>query len=213
MEIWPWMLLCFWIVTLLQFGSPIFLSLLSLSRLKVVVYPVVTIFKQTSFIIKSVICIFTISDLSTLPITMLMKVIYVKMPLSICSPFIDPTGSVLLTKIATWLPVIIQIGATIFILVIYTLLVQNLKTSQKSVQSITPRKESNVTLILQIIALTTFNIICWIPSCAIYLVSMFSDRYPIELALWTTIIATPINSIINPVIFIATTTKKIIISK
>ena len=62
-------------------------------------------------------------------------------------------------------------------------------------------KKANSTVIFQIITLTVSNIICWIPSGIIYLTSTFSDKYPINIASWVQIVLTPINSIIDPIVF------------
>ena len=76
-------------------------------------------------------------------------------------------------------------------------------TLQKSDNSIlNPNlKKANSTVIIQIITLTISNIICWIPSGIIYLISTFSNKYPIDIAIWTPIVLTPINSIIDPIVF------------
>ena len=55
---------------------------------------------------------------------------------------------------------------------------------------------------IQIFIVTVSNILCWIPSGIIYLVALFLKKYPVNLIIWSTIAVTPINSVINPVVFI-----------
>ena len=62
----------------------------------------------------------------------------------------------------------------------------------------------------QLIITSTSNIICWFPANVIYLSAMFLSSYSIDLVIWTTVIITPINSIINPSVFIITIIKKFV---
>ena len=69
--------------------------------------------------------------------------------------------------------------------------------------------KNNTTLMIQIIIITASNTLCWIPSGIIYLISLFMKKYLIDMVTWATIAITPVNSIINPVVFIVTTIRKI----
>ncbi len=59
--------------------------------------------------------------------------------------------------------------------------------------------------LLWVLQQTSSNIgpLCWIPSCAIFLTSVFLEQYPIQIAVWTIIAVTPINALLNPVVFTA----------
>ena len=59
-------------------------------------------------------------------------------------------------------------------------------------------------MILNLITTTTSNILCWFPVNTVYLSVMFLSTYPIELVIWTIGAVMPINSIINPCVFIVT---------
>ena len=54
----------------------------------------------------------------------------------------------------------------------------------------------------QFILTSTSNILCWFPTNAIYLSAMYLSTYPISLVIWTTVIIMPINSVINPCVFL-----------
>ena len=99
----------------------------------------------------------------------------------------------------------IQLISASFISYLHYKIVQLLKESQRI------RDQSGSlswSLKLQLISLSVSNIICWIPSTIIHLSSIFLERYPNELLMWTTVFAVPINSIINPITFIVKMKKK-----
>ena len=189
--------------------SPCSLFILSFSRLMVVMHPLNTRFKETKFVLKCIFGIFFSVLILSLGVTILLWVIYFHIPLNLCSPFVDPTNQVILIKITTWFTVICQLSAIILILIIYIVLIKELRKSQQRMKKATSRQKSNTTLIVQIIIITGSNILCWIPTGVIYLVSMFMKKYPVIMVIWTTIVVTPINSIINPIVFIFTSIRKI----
>ena len=53
-------------------------------------------------------------------------------------------------------------------------------------------------MIFQIVLITGSNIVCWVPSGIIYILSALSYKFPVEILLYTTIYITPVNSIVNP---------------
>ena len=64
-------------------------------------------------------------------------------------------------------------------------------------------------MVSQLILISTSNILCWFPTNAIYLSAMYLPIYPINLVIWTTEIIMPINSVINPCVFLLTNMKEI----
>ena len=138
----------------------------------------------------------------------LMKFLYQTVPLCICSPFVDPTNSITLIKAFAWLSVILQVILIIFILVSYILVVKELMKSQEVIWNLMSKISSNVSLIIQLIIITGSNILCQTPSSMIYTLSMFMDMNPIDMIIWTTVAITPINSIINPIVFTIGTKRK-----
>ena len=67
---------------------------------------------------------------------------------------------------------------------------------------------SNISLIIQLLIITLSNIICWFPANAIFVSAMFLSRYPTELVMLTTVIGIPVNSIINPSVYLIISLKK-----
>ena len=131
-----------------------------------------------------------------------------KLLFNIYSSFVDPTNSFVLIKYITWAIIIIQFCAVIFIFILYILILSIFKKSEEVFQEKVFKKHVNTFFIVQMVIVTGSNILCWIPSGTIYLASTFLDKYPISMVIWTAVTITPINSIINPVVFIITTMRK-----
>ena len=180
--------------------SPLSLSFLSVQRCLVIVFPLNAKYKNKQFAVKWLTGIFTVSIVLVVVMCVLMKYLEIIIPLTTCTPFVDPTNSIHLIKIITCLVVILQFGATFMVFIAYSVMIISLQKSDDSI--LKPNlKKANSMVMFQIITLTVSNIICWIPSGIIYLTSTFSDKYLINIAIWTPIVLTPINSIINPIVF------------
>ena len=208
---WRSGILCF--VTLmvnLNFNllSPLLLLFMSVTRLMVVLHPLNSSFKEAKYLSRYLISIMTASFLTSILITILVRLFYKHIPTQLCSPFIDPTNSVIFTQLLTWVFAFIQVSSSLFICVIYSLLMKELRDSREKLKQARSNVQSNAPLIIQLIIVCTSNIMCWIPSNIIYLTAMFLDSYPVEMIIWTTIAVVPINCIINPIVFIVSNLKK-----
>ena len=60
----------------------------------------------------------------------------------------------------------------------------------------------------QVVIVTFSNLMCWIPSKIIYISTLFMSKYPTDLFIWTTIAVTPLNSMIDPLVFVVSTMKR-----
>ena len=121
-------------------ASPFLLGFLSLSRLMVVLYPLNTKFKSTKFAITRVFFLLVTAFVISLIITVTMFILYGTVPLSLCSPFVDPTDSILLIKIITWFIVIIQFVFCVKILFVHNKLIQQLRKPKGNIQKTTSKK-------------------------------------------------------------------------
>ena len=131
------------------------------------------------------------------------KTMNTSIPSVLCLPFIDPSNSNIFIKIITIFIGICQILASLLICLSYLFLVTVLRQTKYGLQKSKNTSKSGV--ILQLLIVTASNLLCWIPSNTIYLLSLFLSRYPIDILIWTTIAVTPVNSIVNPTVFIVTT--------
>ena len=62
--------------------------------------------------------------------------------------------------------------------------------------------------IVQLFLITLSNILCWFPTNVIYVAAMLMPTYPANIVLWTIITVLPINSIVNPLVFIVGTFRR-----
>ena len=164
-------------------------------------YPVETKLNKFKHLMK---CIKSFCTLSTLLAIVVMTITWKHLsylPINLCTPFVDSSHSVILIKIIIWCIVVLQVVFLMSINAMHILLISTIKRNQMKIKTRRSRTKSNVSLMMQLFILSSSNILCWNPSCVIYIVIMFVDRYPIEIVTWTTILIVPINAIINSVCF------------
>ena len=202
---WKSGLMCFTALSIcLTFSllSTFFLTFLAFLRFWTVVNKLSMKFGNTVFT-KTVLCVtILLSILTTTIIAYIVKIFHKEVPFKLCSPFVDPTDSVLTLRITTLVTVSFQFSSVFIIFVIYFLMVRYLKSYDNDFFENGSQKKSHAPLFIQIFIVTVSNILCWIPSGTIYLVALFLKKYPVNLIIWSTIAVTPINSVINPVVFI-----------
>ena len=198
-----------WFTILVQFV----LIFLSLPRLMIVIHPVVTQFKRTGFVLKSLVSLVCLSFLSALFVTLSFRFNYEIVPTSLCLPFIDPTNLIIMIKVITWIFVITQTVTSIVMTAIYVLLIKRVKESQKKLIESKSSQDSDTVLIIQLVVITTSNTLSWFPANGIYLAAMFLSTYPIDLILWAAVIGMPLNSMINPSVFTLVFIRKYINSR
>ncbi len=129
-------------------------------------------------------------------------------PNTLCSPLIDPQNSTFLSIAFAIFSILIQVVAIISNIVMYSKLISEIRSSHKNVGAAKSKKTSDVPIFVQLVAITSSNLLCWIPSGIIHLISLFVKPYPMEMLIWVNIVVLPMNSIVNPIIFIITTIRK-----
>ena len=189
--------------------SPLITTFLSFSRLMVIVHPLTSRFKNKTFVFKRLIWLLIFCATVASSTSIAMFKIYSSVPYALCHPFVDPSGSVLLVKITTWIVVTLQTVSCIINIFLYLKLLKDMKISQKEVQKSVKQSNRARSMTIQIVILMTSNILTWIPSGVIYLALLHLNKYPIEIVAWTIILITTINPVINPLVIIATRAKKL----
>ena len=210
-ERWKSEVLCFLTFSInLHFSvsSPFVLSFMSFSRCMVVVHPFDSQFKEKNIILKYISMIFMVTSTLVIGLTTLTWYLYKNSPMGLFSPFIDPTNSFAVIKVLTWLTTIVQTSVIIIIIFTHIRLISSFTKHQKQLVNVVSKSQSNVSLIIQLLTITVSNVICWVPSSIIFVISMFMQTYPTEMLIWTSVAVVPINSIINPMVFITTTLRK-----
>ena len=87
----------------------------------------------------------------------------------------------------------------------YGVLITILRKTQRNLKKSVSLNTFN--LIAQVVIVTFSNLMCWIPSNIIYISTSFMSKYQTDLLIWTTKAVTPINSMINPLVFVVSTMK------
>ena len=202
---WQSSMLCFTSFGLAFFFtmlSPIVLFILSLSRLMVVRYPLESNFKRVEFEMYASASVLGVSVVLTITTHQIQE----ELPIGLCLPFVDPASSSIMFMIITWIVAVNQLFASMTIVIVYILLFKELHKSKPLSNSSSKKDKVSKLLIFQLVLVSASNIICWLPSSGIYLASQFMTRYPTKMIIWTTVM--PLNSIINPVLFIAHAVRK-----
>ena len=182
--------------------------MLALSRLMIVINPLHTTFKNFRHVFGFAIVIYTLSFIFTVFVTLYLKFNENILPTNLCLPFIDPTNSIIILKIWIWYVVCSQYATSLFIAICYIMLMSRLTKHQKKLGKTKWIKNANVSLLLQLIVVTFSNIICWFPANAIFITAMFVRTYPVYLVTCMIVFVLPLNSIINPIVFISTYFRK-----
>lgn len=208
---WKSSTLCFTLHTILfsySVLSPVLLCFMSLSRLMVVVHPVDSDFKRTSFVRKYVISFIVVICVLATATTVLLWGIAGKVPNALCMPFSDPLDSVVLVQILAWIMLLLKSFAVVGIAVMYGILVKELKKSQNKVKEGRSKQTSNVPLYCQLICMVIVDFLCWVPSGIVYIVALLMEQYTPTVIAYTFLTGETLNSIVNPTIFTVLTVRK-----
>ncbi len=200
--------LSFGLVLLFSFSSPVVLFFLCLMRFCAVRYAISSKFRETHVVIKCICFIFGATLLLSSGSTCITKLLSPILPFTLCLPFVDPSNSIIIFKCLVALITVFQFSASFFIAYLYKRLVNELKNRQSLPQH-HKHKDREFGMIIQLVVITFSNILCWFPSGIVYITSLFLNRYPTDMVIWTTVAVLPINSILNPVVFAATTFRKL----
>ncbi len=187
--------------------SPALLCYLSVLRLMVVLHPLESKFKENSFVLKPMILIMAIGFFISICVTTTTALWTEIIPFSLCSPFFDPTHSYIILHINTWFVASLQLLSICFICCAYGKLILEVMESQEAVMKSTSKQKSHTQLKLQLFFVIGFDMLTWIPSSTIHILSHFIGKFPTEIVLWTAVAISPVNSIVNPIVFVATTLK------
>ncbi len=201
--------LAMWLFTAHSLITPLFICLSSYSRLNVVAKPLTSKYKRKSFIQNHLLFIIVPVILVVTLFCFVQKFVYVLVPTPFCCPYVDPSDSYPLTTAATVLVFAEQVTALVCIILFYTKLVIQLKESEQNIkQSVSKERNYNST-IFQLVSLSIFYTVSWLPSGLIFLVTLFLGQYPLHLPAWATLVFFPLNAFFCPMVFFCTNVKKL----
>ncbi len=208
----------FGLFVLFSLGTPLVLSFFAFVRLQVVENPITTRFKSTNvllqFLVPGFIVSFSISLIMTV-VTWLekSKFVHIKQSLVLCYPFVDLTDQLVLIKVVTSLVLTLQLVGAMYILVVYFKLFSSVQASKVQAAASVSKHKSNTALMVQIVCITSSNILCWIPSNTVHLVALVKESYSLQMVFWTAATIYPLNSLVNPAVFSITSLRKLIKAK
>ena len=181
--------------------NPYLLCILSLARLMVIKYPPQSRFKSPSFVLKCI--LYGNTTLFALCISIFIS--KQTIPTSLCSPFIHPSDTRIQINNISMFVAIIQFAAFLFICVVNYSMVKALLYKDH----FTPIRPNNLekNIVLQLVFLTSSNLLSWFPSSIIFLSSWFLIKHPTKLLVWTIVAVMPTNCIVNPFVFLIFNTR------
>ena len=191
--------------------TQIFLAYLSLCRLMIVVHPIISKFKKVSFVFKSLSIFALVSFLVSLVGTIVVRTVLLELPMSLCLPLVDPTGELVMLHVITGFAVASQTITSISIVFMHVHLVFSLSRQKQEMQGKRGKRTSSKGRVIQLIVLTTSNILCWYPANVIYLTAYFLPMYPTSLVIWSVVAIVPLNSIVNPTVFLSVEIQKFVL--
>ena len=196
----------FTLVTVFHLASISMLCFMSLARSMVVLYPFESRFKRHKFVSQCVFIGVSLLVLVSVCFVFTYKFVRRIIPTVLCSPFIDPAGS-LWHVFSGMFVLCAQIVAIVFSCLAYTLLVQKMKKSEKGIRK-TGEEKSHMGIIVQISILITPHCLSWVPSSLVYVSCLFLPEYPSHLLLWPTLFVAPLCSFVHPVVFVTLSLRK-----
>ncbi len=163
-----------------------FLCLISVARLMVVVHPLKSPYKSAGYVRTQIVYSFSIIGILCTGIAASTWVqslsISTQVSDKLCSPFADPTGSVLIEKVVTILILIYQIAAAFVMSVMYCLLIESLADSQGQFKS----RKKHINVLFGITGLTVTHVALCLSSNAIYAAALFLPESSSNLVAWNT---------------------------
>ncbi len=198
------------LIDLLNFDmiSPTLLCFNSFSRLMVVAFPMKTKFKNYSFVCKFVVFSGVFAMICATIAGLMKQSLHSTVPLKFCSPFIDPAKSSNLMKVLTWVLSAYQLTAILFAMMLYFLLHKSLKKSQKDIQKVVTNTRSSSSLGVQTVAFNISHVVSWLPATVVRLNALVQPQFSIAAVMWTRLLASPVNSVVYPVVLTVITLKK-----
>ncbi len=182
-------------------GSVCGLNLITFSRLQITVSPLSSKFTNPTTSLKWMLMTFV----SMIIFTGLLHCIYILyrwsllQPSVICTLLGNTDGSISLFLINIFISVS-QLLAIFSITIMYYKIVMAMKESSHGHDS-SKRQKQNRMATYKIVLLAATNILSWLPSSIIYILSTVLVAYPTENIMWTLVAINPLNPFMNPLIF------------
>ena len=205
--IWIKSIICFIVYTftlIFNLCLPLLFWLLAFARLMVILYPIESKFRSRTFVLKQI-----IFPLCTIALFSVCIALYSQTNgytnNKLCSPFIDPTKSLLQAKVLSFFAAVFHAIIIVSMPLIYLLLYTKLKQLQKSnIFNSTVRAYSFRFGLLRSVLIAIPNVACWILSDTLFISFLFIPYRNTEILTWGKIFILPLTGIVNPIFFLIT---------
>ncbi len=189
--------------------SPLIFCLLALARLMVVLHPLNTKFKRSSFVLQFLLLCCLLSVTISASLGFIQWLLYHLIPFEFCSPLVDFSETFSLIKYAAMILCFYQLSGTGFVCITHSLLVVNLKISQKVISGLHDGKSTFLRRVCtQAIASTASDIVSRIPSNIIILLGLLDEKFDPSLIKWCIILLCSMSSILHPLVHTAASLRK-----
>ncbi len=122
-----------------------------------------------------------------------------ELPTSLCS-FLGHFNKSLLSKIVTILTFLCQTVSCVIIPITYYFLLQKVNEAKAAVDHSSKQNDNKDLKKTIVVAFT--DLLSWVPSSVLLLLTMLWKEYPYEILIWTTMFIIPLNAILNPFVFV-----------
>ena len=189
---------CGFITSIAMLNSLFLPTLISVSRFIAVRYPFSSHFKKKLYLIRYLFVGFLSNISFCVGVFLLYSMVELRqeMPSSTCL-FLGGTLNSKTIKGFTIFIALLQFSSCISISVLYSYIIKVYSISV--VRGSHGKAEQQV--LSQALLVTLTNVISWLPSGIIYLISVTMEAYPISLLTWNAVLINPVNSLVNPSIF------------
>ena len=190
-------LLAYTVSVLFNLTVPYFLSLMSMARLMVVLYPLTSRFKQIFFGFLIAVSVAVATSTAN-------RLEGGKLAEKFCSPFVVLFNRGTQRKVLSLTMLSFQFLCIILHATANLKLIQEINKSLDTVKISDFKKRRQDNLFRKLMVLFGCNCLLWVANTTVYLLGLYVSNLSSSILTWTFILVTPLNAIANPLIFILT---------
>lgn len=194
--------------------SGLLLGLLSYSRYSLIRYPLESRMRETRYVVKILQFLGATSIFGSIIFAsvqwMYESVLESVTTVALCSPFIDPEGQKVFQQFIIYFTATFEVTVAVCCSLAYSSMYFVLIESQTAMKHSSSKQGSNVALLAQIVVMILSCLLCSVTSSMLFVASLFLPVYPFRILEWATVILVPMNSIVNTVIFIFLSVRRIL---
>ncbi len=184
-----------------NFLSVFTINLLALTRYQIAVHPLDSKFLEKKFL--SGICVLETIAIFILGIFLNVYFVFTtdnhKYPTGLCL-ILGHGKHFIVSKITTILTILIQSMSCLSIPILYWLLLKKVSKSKENIKdSFAHQAEGNMS---KSVLVSTTNLLIWIPSTILLRLTLSWDDYPYVILIWTSMVIIPLNTLVNPFVFV-----------